>query len=360
MKTEMDYTYIAIYRFEGLAPSNPPQDIVVYENKDDRVTVTLTSNLSHHALPLDRSLAISSLLLRGLFSPENTPNITASVDQQIAEIQQQRVSKFGNSIFAVVTIKGRSKIDLKENLHKEADDFHLCFDAADKEALRKAHEEKIHSIISAISMATEPEYHAQQIATGFDFSDANGKPLYSLTARMGAARLTVPKYINPERKADISKMIGLAYGNKTLRTPFRLLSQSLATMHDNLRAFTAAWSSMEIFTNKVFSEYENRFISNISIHHDSHGVNQFLGRISEVMKDKYRLADKFSLISSFLSDDATADIEQFKKLKRIRDNISHGDEFDEEHLPVEDTRKLAAKYLGLHLTAEKSSETPEI
>ena len=90
--------------------------------------------------------------------------------------------------------------------------------------------------------------------------------------------------------------------------------------------------------------------------HNSLGVNNFLERIKDVMKDKYRLTDKFSLVASFLSNEITDDINLFKRLKNIRDNISHGKEFDEETLPVEDARKLVSKYLRNHMLAVGSRE----
>ena len=59
-------------------------------------------------------------------------------------------------------------------------------------------------------------------------------------------------------------------------------------------------------------------------------------RIKDVMKDKYRLTDKFVLIASFLSNEIEEDIESFKSMKKLRDDIFHGKEFNEETLPVED------------------------
>jgi hypothetical protein len=42
-------------------------------------------------------------------------------------------------------------------------------------------------------------------------------------------------------------------------------------------------------------------------------------------------------------------------MKKIRDNISHGREFNEETLPVENARKLAAKYLMGHLLSTENA-----
>lgn len=171
----------------------------------------------------------------------------------------------------------------------------------------------------------------------------------------GRARIILANPIDNTKEKEISKVIELSFENALFKTPFRLLTQSLETTQDELRAFIAAWTALEIFTNKVFSTYEEKFISGIADDHNSHGVNQFLFRIKDVMKDKYRLTDKFSLIASFLSDDISGDIELFKSMKKERDNISHGKEFDEETLPVENARKMVAKYLKSHMYSEENA-----
>lgn len=351
----MDYTYSIIYRFEGIAATNLENDITVYEDDSLGVEVTLTSDVNRHCLVLDRGLACASLLLRGMFSNEKIQELPIAVEREVTKIQEERVSKKSSAAYAVIAIKGCAELNIQDNLHRETEQFRICFDAIDKESLRKAHEETIHSIISALSISTSPEYHAEKITSGIHFSDSSNKPLYSFTMQGGRARMILAKPIDDKKEKEISNIIGLSCGNKLLKTPFRLLTQSLETTQDELRAFIAAWTALEILTNKAFSIYEEKFISGIADDHNSHGVNQFLDRIKDVMKDKYRLADKFSLIASFISDDISGDIELFKSMKIIRDNISHGKEFDEEALPVESARKIVAKYLKSHMLSEQNA-----
>ena len=72
-------------------------------------------------------------------------------------------------------------------------------------------------------------------------------------------------------------------------------------------------------------------------------------RFRNVMSDKYRLADKFLIITSvFNSDSATNDAENFRKIKLVRDNLLHGLEIPP-HLPTENVQNLLFKYLSLHL-----------
>lgn len=350
----MDYTYTVVYRFEGIAATNLEKDMIVYEDDSLGLAVTLTNDVNPHCLNLDRGLACASLLLRGMFGEGKAEELPIAVEAEVTKIQEERISKKGSGAYAVIIIKGQSELDIKDNFHRETKQFRICFDAVDKDSLRKTHEETIHSIISALSISTSPEYHAKKITSGIHFIDSSDKPLYSFTMQGGRPRLIRAKQIDTE-KEEISKVIRLSCGNTPFKTPFRLLTQSLETTQDELRAFIAAWTALEILTNKIFSTYEEKFIAGIADDHDSHGINQFLFRIKDVMKDKYRLTDKFTLIASFLSDDISGDIELFKSMKKIRDNISHGKEFDEETLPVENARKMVAEYLKSHMFSEENA-----
>lgn len=351
----MDYKYTIVYRFEGISHNNLDEDKIVYQDDDLGITVVLTSDVNRHCLNIDRGSACASLLLRGMFGGEKIHELPIAFDSEVTKIQEERLSKNKSGAYTVIMINGQAELNIKENLHRETDQFHVCFDAIDKESIRNKHKERIHAIVASLAMSTSPEYHAERIASGICFFDANDKPLYSYTFQGGRARLILAKPVGSEKETDISKTISLSNANMQLKTPFRLLTQSLETTQDNLRAFVSAWSALEILTNKVFPIYEEQFIAGIVDEHKSRGVNNFLERIKDVMKDKYRLTDKFSLVASFLSNEITQDIELFKSMKKMRDNISHGIEFDEEALPVEDARKLASKYLKNHMLATENT-----
>ena len=73
-------------------------------------------------------------------------------------------------------------------------------------------------------------------------------------------------------------------------------------------------------------------------------------RFKDVMKDKYRILDKFLVISTILDPDgANEDVKSFKSLKEIRDNMFHKFDSIPDHLPVENVQALFVKFLKLHL-----------
>lgn len=351
----MDYIYINIYRFEGISGNNLDEDKILYQDDARGITVLLTNDINRHCLKLDTGLACASLLLRGMFGGEKLQDLPIAIDAEVTKIQEERASKKKTGTHAVIIVKGNAELNINQKLHRETDQFRICFDAIDKESLQKLHKDKIHSIVSSLSMSTIPEYHAERETSGIYFIDEKDKPLYSFTMQGGRARVITSRPINDVEENEIAKIIGLSVNNQQLKTPFRLFTQSLEFTQDELRSFISAWTALEIFTNKVFSSYEEKFIGNIADDHGTHGVNQFLTRIKDVMKDKYRLSDKFALIASFLSDEIEKDMELFKSMKNLRDDISHGKEFNEEALPVENARKLVAKYLKSHMLSSVSA-----
>jgi hypothetical protein len=77
--------------------------------------------------------------------------------------------------------------------------------------------------------------------------------------------------------------------------------------------------------------------------------HQYVERVRRVMRDKYRLFDKFALISSLLCpENADEDVRRFKLVKKYRDILSHGQDLNEGNLPVVAVQELGRRYLRLH------------
>ena len=71
------------------------------------------------------------------------------------------------------------------------------------------------------------------------------------------------------------------------------------------------------------------------------------------MKGKYSIVDKFTIFAAYVGDDSSeSDIEDFVKIKDIRDNLVHVELIDEKSLPISKTVKLLNKYLRHHIKAK--------
>jgi len=142
----------------------------------------------------------------------------------------------------------------------------------------------------------------------------------------------------------------LTSAKNDLRKPVSLLRTSLNRATDEPQGFIAAWAAIEIFVNQTFkSTYGPRWYQTIesSVHESA---KRAIERIDDVMKDKYRVSDKFLIIASVLDPDfAVADERDFRRLKEIRDNLAHGLDLPEGPLPTESVQKLLLKFMRLHL-----------
>jgi hypothetical protein len=75
-------------------------------------------------------------------------------------------------------------------------------------------------------------------------------------------------------------------------------------------------------------------------------------RFRGVMSDKYRLADKFLIMTSVLDPaGAEGDAAEFRQLKKARDELLHALDTPSSPLPTEAIQKLLLKYMKLHLAA---------
>lgn len=140
--------------------------------------------------------------------------------------------------------------------------------------------------------------------------------------------------------------------DKELQTVIDLFSRSLKPYEDGfLQAFISAWTGLEIFIAKQFKAIQ--LTIGITIKGEpAHDI--FSKRMLEVMKDKYRLLDKFAALSNYLNESgADEDITVFKKVKQIRDEFFHNMVGPVESLPLNETRELLEKYLKLYLVNEK-------
>jgi hypothetical protein len=132
--------------------------------------------------------------------------------------------------------------------------------------------------------------------------------------------------------------------------PTSLLITSLEQATDELQGFIAAWSALEIFVNASFKDtYEARWFEVMEDGAPASAKPVF-ERFQEVMRDKYRLADKFLVVASVLDPDtATDDAKEFRRLKKFRDELLHALNTPSSTLPTVAVQKLLLKYMKLHL-----------
>jgi hypothetical protein len=286
------------------------------------------------------------MMLTGGLNDENFDDV---LESRIEEIRGERRRKLGTN--GVLTIESRGNVEAKvEEPTRDFGEILICFDPIDEDALKEQCRHDITTIIASLGIATSGNYKTERLAEGIYLIDEAGKVIHPRFPRVGGLTVYSSNPIEQrivEAVKEYSTMLTEARG---LERVSNLFVQSMNLEHDDFRRFIFGWTALEILINKVFRNYERTFVDELVSGASVHGAPRYFTRITEVMKDKYRLVDKFSVIASILADESSdADIEQFKLIKGVRDDLFHGQDVLETSLPNAELQSLLSKYFRTHL-----------
>ena len=375
----MRYRHTILYWLKGLAQQRVEMDKEIVLNLEINFRVILTSNPDLYCLESDRDLAITGVLLDGMFIGAKTGTFEERLADEIRERRESRKQKFGAGLYLICLIDGTTVDILDTTYSREDDDFVICIDGASKEPIRSASEPHLLAALSALTLSADSILAINRVSDSVVFFRDDGKTIHSVNPFVNPVTDFISRPITSETVKSMEDWYQVFIDNQDFERVKRLLVSSLQTEGDKLRSFISAWTALEIFINKVFSLYENHFFQQISSGNFPQVAPQFLERIREVVKEnypskksdfptvlrqhskdirshmqgnKYGLSNKFALAASFLSpENAEEDIKAFMIAKKQRDNLSHGQDVAEETLPVGEVQNLTRKYLKLHLTA---------
>ncbi|MFN2510852.1 MAG: hypothetical protein ABR568_05340 [Pyrinomonadaceae bacterium] len=217
-----------------------------------------------------------------------------------------------------------------------------------------SHAPAVRAIATSFCLESKSICNIKGVTSGVYFRNEQGRIVYSFTAKVGSPRAYVASPITTDNLRSISQRARRMLRQKELNNIYRLYAEMLNQGDDQLRAFLLEWAALEMFVNKTFKHYESTFLEGLKSGHPS--ASSYLHRVREVMKSKYRVSDKFSVIAGLLSDEQTyeEDVGQFRNIKRVRDTLFHGEDIQRETLPVSDLQVLLSKYLSLHLSVSET------
>jgi hypothetical protein len=346
----MNYKYIQIFRVYGI--STPTEEKVFSLIQDDTLNIKAitSSNIDDYCAEIDRKNAVGSLILGGPWGKDNN-EIDKAIKENIDKIRERRKTQLCSDAAILLEVEGQIDNQL-DGQKREFDDFTVCFDelkAVDVKKMVTASTHAKNLMLCALFLATSHPIEIRKLTEGVYLIDHNKKVHYSYSLSMSAKCFSSEIFDNKLATRTDSYFKELKK-SKSLDKVFRLLSQALDESNDIFRSFIFSWTALEIFINKIFNEYEKKFLDDLVKSSSLKTTHVYLERIADVMKDKYSLKDKFVVISSFLADDeAEKFLEEFKKIKKIRDQIIHGEEINENTLPVHGIIKIVKAYLKKHI-----------
>lgn len=343
----MKYKYIALYKISGLTPPENRDEQVLTEYADINAKAILSYDATSHLIELDKIALIGNNMLSGALNPSGNQTYEELLEIALNEIKEKREKDLGQGVFLIFEACGHEENFNFEHTREMQDYIISIENESPKHKIQKNYQAIINGIISSFAIATEQVYSFRKIKDGTIFLNDNGKPIYSYSIEMHGTLTTSTRLTH--EIASFVKKYGKTLGkHQNLISPARLLAKSLDYEIDDIQSFLSAWSGLEIFVNKNFNNFEAITFNNLSNHDTTLAPSKFLNRIKSIMKDKYRLVDKFSVISFELSPDSSEDdIKSFEEIKDIRDKFIHGKDIDISDLPTNDTTKLLRKYLKL-------------
>jgi len=358
---EVTYTHVCAWKVIGgiSVPANSGSQVLA---SGQDWTYELTNDIDGQCANSDRGMALAGLMLQGLFAPEMAGTMEERLAGQIEEIRQTRRQKIANS--SLLLFKGTGLVEFQlSGSAREQDDYLLTFDAYDKDAIREKYAHQHRSMQLALALESSSRVRFEQVTTGIYCTDSTGRTLYSVTFSVGSADATGSSLLSSEQVQSISQRFPVLSADTNLVSTTRLFSDMAIYGREPFRAFLSGWNAQEILINKSFKEYESRYFNALNMALQPEMAALFLAQVRKTLEGKHNLVSRFTLVSAVLLPDqsaleAEADLLAFKRIKKLRDEISHGDDVDETNLPVHELHNLLMKYLAAHAARSISCTSP--
>lgn len=341
----MRYTYVEAWSVFGIVL--PAETQMIELCRRDCFRFVLTRDPDTLLTSVDRGAAIGYLMMTGGIGMED---LDVALSSQIEKIQAERRQKIMNQAVLVVEAQRDIEVPLKERNYREFDKFVVTWDAIDKQEFAKGHRSDVEAIKVALAFECDTPPRFTQLSRGTYLTDAQGKTVYSFSISGMSADMFASRSLAVHAVDQISARYRLLRQDRDMQSVQRLFSEMADYGNDPLKAFLSGWAALEILISKSFKKYEEVFLSPLTEAGQRSTRERFLNRIKEVMKDKYRLSDKFAAVAAVLFPDAPddeidGDFHKFSEIKKFRDSIYHGEEFSENDLPVHEISALLRKYL---------------
>lgn len=358
MDSSLKFVYTTIFEILGvMAPEKG--DAVLIDDPSEGVWACLTRDAAPHRKDLDEGAAVGTMLLRGLIGKGPEGAFPERLRKETAAVSEERSSGASGRHFLVVRLEGLAP-DWESRAEREVEEFVIRLNGAPKLGLREQTKTAVASIVISITQRTGRPVQLRPHAEGLVFFREDGKKVYAKELKGGPANLFVSTPWDPAMQKPLQADFQSLQGLTGLTRIHNLFAASIEQANDRLRAFQAGWSALEIFVNKVFSDYEAEFLGGLTSDSDPRAKAWYVERIRDVMKDKYRLRDRFALIATLLDPgEADKDVGDFVSAKKSRDDLAHGQDVADSDLPVEIVHRLLAKYLHLHASRKQTDGVEE-
>jgi hypothetical protein len=187
------------------------------------------------------------------------------------------------------------------------------------------HQPQIDRALASLFAADTLVVQFQELAESLTLTTEEDLDVVAIIVRIGIS--SVPRtFIDSQKEAKLQAGFERCFrSDKNLSRVTRLLSDSLLATKDKLKSFLAAWTSLEIFVNKFCGKQP--------------------AAPSPAQKEPALVFRFNSAAKNLAVDDPDKKEATFKKVKKSRDELLHGEEIDERVFPIEETQALVRAFL---------------
>jgi hypothetical protein len=326
---QMRYRYVRAFMVEGLL-AREGQEIVLFDHPDEGCKFVLSSSPDSLLADADKSTAVGLIAIsRMTVAGAPPPPPPRPVSNIVSEIRSQRKNLVAGRMVLVCQFEGTADTVNGAPLDKEGERY-LILGHGEIVNITAKHEKDIDRAIASLFAANASVVRCEPLGESFRMIMDDGTERLAV-AFGGKAWGVTRRFVDTEKEEELKSRFERCFrSDKDVKTVARLLSDSLLAKDNKLRAFLAAWTSLEVFINKFCSKPPKPTAKEAT---QAEKIPVLVHRFN-------------SATENFALEERAAKEARFKKIKDVRDKLlHHGEDVEESSFPIEETQNLVRSFL---------------
>jgi hypothetical protein len=183
----MKAKYIAVWKLHGANKlTADASSLELARLSDPTLVASVTTNPECHLLHIDRSAAIGTQLLKGLFSPDKEATPEQRLAAELERVKANRTKRLKDGVFLI--LEGERDVAAPDfKFRRDTGEFTVCFDAIDKSAISASFHPLVQAIITALDLSLPANVDHQVERVGelvYLVDPESGNPIYTFSSRV--------------------------------------------------------------------------------------------------------------------------------------------------------------------------------
>jgi hypothetical protein len=343
-ETPLRYRFVSVHRIAGLSALPEGRDATL-DLGAANVTATLTTDPTPALAAVERCAALGFLMLSAFQGREAGKDILGDAEKIHQERASERREKFPGAIYLVVQAHGEVTSSRTEAA-RDLEGAVLALDAVDKIAIRRLYDRLIEVAVTSVVLTLNATSDVVAVTDGVTFEMPDGRPLYSLSFRMGQARMTLSRVATTDDVQAFQRTAGALLNDARLQGPSRLFVDALRRSGDRLEAFIMGWAAIDMLLGKYTRNCENgQWLDRVPADQRALAV-EIHGAFADSGHQFYSFVDRARVYALlFGGEDLSAELRRIKD--NFREPLYHQGAVAEDALPVDTVIELLKKLMSV-------------